>query len=151
MIFMTILQKVIEEFRKRLELPVRHVGDTVTDIEIPGAMNDGCICNSQWFSGKLPYIHVGWDRERFDKCGVRDKAAVTEMYRDNRDCRIVFNPLHRLPFAKFDSGLDITMLHEQIHVKLSEYQCNSRADLHGRRFKAERQRLIDAGAFTELL
>lgn len=107
--------------------------------------------NATWFGGKLPSIRVGWDRERFDKRGQRDKAAVTEMYRDNRDCRIVFNPLHRLPFVKFDSGLDAVMLHECCHVKLSEYQCKSRADLHGKRFKAERQRLIDAGSFTELL
>lgn len=107
--------------------------------------------NATWFGGKLPRIHVGWDRERFDKRGERDKAAITEMYHDNRDCRIVFNSLHRLPFVKFDTGIEVTLLHEMLHVKLSEYQCKSRADLHGKRFKAERQRLIDAGAFTELL
>jgi hypothetical protein len=104
--------------------------------------------NVIYFGGKLPSIPVGWDRERFAK--RRDYAAITEIYEDNKDCRIVFNPMWRLHGVQ-SSHDAITMIHEQIHVKLSEYQCKSRADLHGKRFKAERQRLIDAGAFTELL
>lgn len=39
---MTHIQRAVEDYRKRLEQPVRCVDDML-NIEIPGAMNDGCI------------------------------------------------------------------------------------------------------------
>jgi hypothetical protein len=106
--------------------------------------------NQMHFGGKLPSIPVGWDSERFKAKGKRGNAAETDLHHDNRNCRISFNPRHRVRGAITNHEV-VVLIHEMLHVKLSEYQCNSRADLHGKRFRAERQRLIDAGAFTELL
>lgn len=95
--------------------------------------------NKKWFGFKLPYVRCGWsasrkDKRRFYGCTLRIHGSAHCHY-------IQINPL----FRDWPDTISVTLLHEMVHVKLSN------RGGHGPKFKKEMRRLIRLGAFDPYL
>lgn len=93
--------------------------------------------NEKYFEYKLPYVPVGFYKEKnMDYYGCSFTPVKAKYVHT-----IALNP----KFKEWSKVVKITILHEMIHVKL-----NGRGG-HGPRFQKELRRLVKAGAFNQWL